>query len=319
MKYYDFDVWIGGQTGDHYETRARSESMGENQGRLLPAALDQTYAAAEKLSSGDVDDAFLKQVGGSLFTALFDGAIGVLYHQALGQVYADDSAGVRIRLRIEPPELAALPWELLYDSGRDCFLATSTETLLTRYIELPKPIRELQTSLPIRILAIIPGGSGLDTTQEMRTIQDAVTGLQNTLEIKVLEGKVTSDDISRQLVDHQFHIIHFIGHGGFLKEKGCLVLNSEQGDEPDLISAKEFSYFFQNYPCMKLVVLNSCSGAQSSTRSLTGVAQELVAMGIPAVVAMRKKITDEGAKLFAENFYLNLCRGNEQGRVDIAV
>src|SRR6185503_13894012 len=56
-----------------------------------------------------------------------------------------------------------------------------------------------------------------------------------------------------------------------------------------------------------------------STAALTGMAQELVRMGVPAVVAMQRPVTDEAAKLFAASFYLKLCVGYEPGRVDIAV
>jgi hypothetical protein len=319
MKYYDLDLSIGSQTTDHHTVWARSESMGEAQSKLLSTDIDQIRADLTHLSGAEFDDASLKKFGQSLFSSLFSGEIGILYQRALGQVYADDNAGVRIRLRIEPPDLAALPWEYLYEPSRDCFLATSSETLLTRYIELSKPIRDLQTALPIRILVVIPEVSGLDVEPEKRTIIQALSGLQEAVEIRVLEGNVTSAKISDELVLKQFHILHFIGHGGFDNDQGCLVLNSEQEGTNDFITAKEFAFNFQDYPSMKLVVLNSCSGAQSSAHVLTGVAHELVSMGVPAVIAMRQEITDEAAKIFARDFYFKLCRGYERGRVDIAV
>lgn len=318
MKYYDFDIWIGPQTGDHYATRAKAESLGDKQGTILLAELDQLRVVLDQLSGGAVDEASLKQAGGSLFSILFAGPIGSLYQQALGQVYTDVNAGVRIRLRIEPPELATLPWELLHDSGRDCFLATSSETLLTRYIELSKPIRELQTALPIRILVIIPDSSGSNVEKEKQTILGALEGLGGAVQVQVLAGKVSSTTINRELVLKQYHILHFIGHGKFRDNTACLSLSGEQSGE-DLIAAREFSYYFQDYPCMKLIVLNSCGGAEISAPSLTDVAQELVRAGVPAVIARRGAGAGEATKRFAEDFYLNLCLGHEKGRVDIAV
>ena len=319
MKYYDLDISITTKMGDHYETRAQSKTMGESHGRLSFADVEQIRGTFKNLPIRGINESTLKEVGNSLFTALFSGEIGTLYQRALGQVYADDNAGVRIRLTIDPPDLAALPWEHLYDEGRNCFLATSSETPLTRYIEVAKPIKDLQTSLPIRILILIPGGSGLDVELEKRTILESLAGLEDAVEVTVLDGKVTSDSLSRELVLRQFHILHFIGHGAFENEKGCLLLNSDDDREHDLVSAREFSFNFQDYPSMKLVVLNSCSGAASSTQSLTGVAQELVSTGVPAVIAMREEITDKAAKLFAKDFYLKLCLGYERGRVDIAI
>lgn len=319
MRYYDLDILITSQMSDHYVTRAQSQTMGESQGRLLLADLEQICTAFNELPIYNIEEPALQNVGKSLFNVLFSGEIGTLYQRALGQVYADDHAGIRLRLKIDPPALAALPWELLYDSGRDCFLATSSETLLTRYIELARPIRDLQTGLPIRILVVIPGASGLDVEHEKRTIMEALAALQDAVEIKVLEGRVTSASVSRELVLQQFHILHFIGHGAFADDQGCLLLNSEEGDEHDLVSAREFSYNFQDYPSMKLVVLNSCSGAASSSQSLTGVAQELVQKSVPSVIAMREEITDAAAKIFAKEFYQKLCLGYERGRVDIAI
>lgn len=319
MRFYDFDVWIDPQSGDHYATRAHSESMGESQGKLIVSELEQNRVVLKGDADGDLPKSDIQRVGSSLFSNVFSGGVGNLFQRSVGQVFLDNNAGVRIRLRIDPPEVAALPWEMLYDADRDCFLSTSSETLLTRYIEVSKPIRDLETALPIRILLVIPGGSGLDVEHEKQQIVESLDGLGNAVEIYTLEGKVTSGSINRELVLMQFHIFHFIGHGGFKNDTGCLVLNSEETDKPDLVSAKEFAYFFQDYPSMKLVVLNSCSGAETSINSLAGTAQELVRMGVPAVVAMRQSVSDDAAKLFAENFYLKLCRGFERGRVDIAV
>lgn len=319
MKYYDLDIRIDSQVQDHYPVHAESESMGQAKGILPLSSADALRTRVTEFDRAEFDETALSGLGVSLFDALFAESIGTLYQRALGQVYADDSAGVRIRLRIGPPEIAALPWEQLYDASRECFLATSKETLLLRYIELSKPIRSLQTALPIRILIVIPEASGLDVEGEKSRVVDALASLNSAIETEVLQGKVTSASISRALVLKQFHILHFIGHGDFRDNAGCLVLNGERDGENDNVGATQFAYHFQDDPCMKLIVLNSCSGAKSSTGALTGVAQELVRMGIPAVVAMRRELTDEAAKLFAASFYLKLCLGYEPGRVDIAV
>jgi CHASE2 domain-containing sensor protein len=319
MKYYDLDIRIGSQVQDHYPVLAESESMGEAKGMLPLASAEALRTKVTEFGRAEFDEKALIGLGASLFDALFAESIGSLYQRALGQVLADNSAGVRIRLRIEPPEIAALPWEQLYDADGKCFLATSKETLLLRYIELSKPIRSLQTALPIRILIVIPEASGLDVEGEKSRVVEALAGLNSAIEIEVLQGRVTSASISRALVLKQFHILHFIGHGNFRDNAGCVVLNSETAGENDIVGANQFAYHFQDDPCMKLIVLNSCSGAKSSTGALTGVAQELVSMGVPAVVAMRREVTDEAAKLFASSFYLKLCVGFEPGRVDIAV
>ncbi|HEV2904516.1 MAG TPA: CHAT domain-containing protein, partial [Pyrinomonadaceae bacterium] len=139
------------------------------------------------------------------------------------------------------------------------------------------------------------------------------------VEMDVLKDKVTRWDISRALNDDEYHILHFIGHGTFENDDGHLLINSEDGGE-DRISAATFADFFRNYPCLKLVVLNACQGAEvAATRELAGVAPQLVARGIPAVVAMQYPISDKAALVFAKEFYLKLCSGWSRGQVEMAI
>jgi hypothetical protein len=69
------------------------------------------------------------------------GDIALLFNRALGETIGRDDLGLRLRLRINPPELAALPWEFLYSPERHLFLAASVETSLSRYRNLREPIR----------------------------------------------------------------------------------------------------------------------------------------------------------------------------------
>src|ERR1051325_8975776 len=136
MRYFDFDLTIEEKIGDTYPIRVRSQKKGEAKGSMS-LDQDEIKAALLTLSADSADLNDVKRVGGLLYGKLFqDRVVSNLYQQGIGQVNSDDGTGVRIRLRIEPTDIAALPWELLYDDGRDCFLAMSVETPLTRYIEL---------------------------------------------------------------------------------------------------------------------------------------------------------------------------------------
>ena len=84
----------------------------------------------------------------------------------------DDDKGLRLRLASTPRRCPRCPWELAYDRSCDTFLATSTETPLTRYINLHEPIDELRTAPPISVLVAIPDGSGLDVAMERAIIED---------------------------------------------------------------------------------------------------------------------------------------------------
>ena len=280
----------------------------------------QLAAAHERLAHGPIDRDFLTTIGGTLNDALFTGEVRDLYHGSLGRVLQDDEKGLRLRLCIDPPALSALPWELAYDRTRDTFLATSSETPLTRYINLHEPIDDLRTAPPVSVLVAIPDGSGLDVATERAIIEDALSELGDAVSVAVLEGSVTRSAISQALVAGQHHVFHFIGHGQFSNDDGYLVLNAEDGTSEDLIAARSFAGFFRDYTSMKLVVLNACQGAAvASTRPLAGIAPQLVRAGIPSVVAMQYPFADNAAVLFAREFYRKLCTGSNRGRVDAAV
>jgi len=319
MNYDNFELWIESKQKDVYPVIARSESQGDERGALSLDPADKQVAGYLKgLADGVADIKALQEFGAFLYERLFQKDIGILFHKSLGHADGDD-LGVRIRLSVTPPELAALPWELLYDERKDCFLATSGETPLTRYVELSEPIRELKTKPPIKMLVVIPAGTGLDVEKEKSSLLEALAGLGAAIKIDTLEGGATRTAISRALVEETYHIFHFIGHGSFQNDKGYLTINAEDDEDP-LISADAFAGFFRDYPWLKLVVLNSCQGAEvSATRPLTGVATQLVRRGVPAVVAMQFPIADPCAILLVKEFYFKLCRGWNRGRVDAAI
>jgi CHASE2 domain-containing sensor protein len=317
VDYKNFNLRIEPKLNDSYPVVVESD-QGEATGKFVLSA--ECLELAEQLKQiEDLDAASPApmNLGASLYRCLFENDIGRMLDKSLGAV-TDKEQGLRIRLRLTPAEIAALPWEVLYDQQAKCFLATSDKTPLTRYIELSQPIKALTTEPPVKVLTLIPGGSGLDVETEERIISQALGNLDS-VEMRVLKDKVTRSEISRALVDDEYHILHFIGHGVFENEDGYLLINSEDGGE-DRISAATFADFFRNYPCLKLVVLNACQGAEvAATRELAGVAPQLVARGVPAVVAMQYPISDHAALVFAKEFYLKLCSGWSRGQVEMAV
>jgi len=143
--------------------------------------------------------------------------------------------------------------------------------------------------------------------------------LEETLEPLIKAGKVrvkwlenpTLTDLLRCLREGEYHLFHFIGHGGFDKkrEEGVLVLEDEQGRDW-LADAHRIGTILHDHPSLRLAVINSCEGARNSlTAPFAGVATSLIRQGIPAVVAMQFEITDEAAITFAGEFYAALAGG----------
>ncbi|MGD8777117.1 MAG: CHAT domain-containing protein [Syntrophobacterales bacterium] len=275
------------------------------------------------LEARDIDRDFLIRFGMKLYNHLFMDRIAPLFDQCYGWAVAQEDSGVRLRLRIEPPEVAVLPWEFLYSPTQACFLGTSERYALVRYLEIHQRISSLEAPLPLRILVAIPEAvepyPALDTKSEKDNLIDILDDLQDSVKVRFLEGKVTCTTISDALVDERYHCFHFIGHGIFRGDRGSLLLNSENGGV-DYVDEEQFASLFANHSSMKLVVLNSCKGAEvSSIRPLVGMSPQLLRRGIPAVVAMQYGIYDEAAVLFAREFYRKLFKGWDRGRVDVAM
>lgn len=318
MNYKNFNLRIEPKLNGGYPVVVESDDMGQETGTFTPSP--ECLDLAAQLKNVQVLDAASPvpmNLGLLLFSCLFEKNVGRMLDKCLGAVTSDEH-GLRIRLRLKPAEIATLPWELLYDEQAKCFLATSDKSPLTRYIELSQPVRALALEPPVKVLTLIPGGSGLNVDIELGIIEEALVNLE-AVEMRVLKDCVTRSAISDALAKDQYHILHFIGHGTFENEDGYLLINSKDGGE-DRISASTFADFFRNYPCLKLAVLNACQGAEvAATRELAGVAPQLVARGVPAVVAMQYPISDEAAIVFAREFYLKLCSGWSRGQVEMAI
>lgn len=319
MEYHDFDLWVDPAMTQGYPLRAISATQGGAQGWMSQDVLTGPMPALlQRLEEGKTDVAFLVQFGASLYNLLFPDEIAALFEASLGEVIRHEELGLRIHLRIAPPEIAALPWEYLYVPRHKYFLGASRKTPFTRCLD-KAPVRALRTALPLKALVAIPSGSGLEADRERATLLRATRKLKDAFQLRFLTGNVTRSTLSDALLEEQYHIFHFIGHGVFENDRGYLIFNGENGRD-DPIDDEVFARFFLNEPSMKLVILNACEGAKvSSSRPMVGLAPKLVERGIPAVIAHQYPLANEAALRFAREFYRSLCMGTEAGYVDTAV
>jgi CHASE2 domain-containing sensor protein len=321
MRYHDFDLWIEKGAAGTIALRSRCDVHGEytDSATLDPATLERD----EKLLADEqVERSALIDLGTRLYAYTF-ATQGRSIEWHFGQCWGaagNNANGVRVRLRVEAPELAVIPWEYIYSQRLRCFLGVSERTPIVRYLELPQAIGSLEVSLPVRMLVAIPGQSGLDTEQEKRELLETLQPLRDVVRITTLDGEVTRERIVQTLGgEERFHLFHFIGHGGFDGDRAVLVLNRSGGGQ-DLVDHERVASLFRNHPSMKLVVLNSCRGAQlSASKPFVGMAAELVKVGIPAVIAMQYEILDREAICFAGTLYRELFLSADRGRIEIAI
>ncbi len=123
----------------------------------------------------------VRDFGQALFDSLFTGEVRNRYDVSLQQARGQGK-GLRIRLQIQTPAVAALPWEYLYDPRQAEYCCLSVETPLVRYLELPQPITPLAVAPPLRILGLVASPSDLpllDVDQEKRRIEQATQKLRD--------------------------------------------------------------------------------------------------------------------------------------------
>jgi hypothetical protein len=109
-----------------------------------------------------------------------------------------------------------------------------------------------------------------------------------------------------------WHIFHFIGHGDFdpVSEEGRIALMDEEDGDARFLHAEDLAQLLKDHWDLRLVLLNSCKGAQGSEHdAFSSTAATLVRPGIPAVLANQYEISDDAAIEFSRAFYEAVADG----------
>jgi hypothetical protein len=316
--YSDFDLMIEGTGEETYRARVLDSPAGGAAGSFsLPFStlelenfllkVGRPRRGTRRLESPEMEAA--RQFGRQLFDAVFQDDVRLSLRRSLDEVERRDE-GLRIRLWFsDVPELASLPWEFLYSESEDQFLVLSAWTPIVRYLDLTQRIDPLTVDGPLRILVMISSPHDyptLDVEEEWQRIEDSLRPL-------IDRGAVTIDrsenatllELQHKLRKNEFHIFHFLGHGGFDGKSDDGVLVMEDGhNRSRLVAGRDLGTILSDHRSLRLAVLNACEGARASDEDpFSGAAQSLIQRGIPAVVAMQFEITDDAAIAFAHEFY----------------
>lgn len=335
--YVDLEVEVASDDGRGYRVEVTSPSGGESvatvpfpleeralERRLQGLRLALLSSAATTRRLAMPDEKLVQELGAELFEWLFAGDARVLLDSSRQQVARAARDGsdqwLRLILRIRPPELATLPWEFLYDTRRDDYLSLSIP--MVRYPEVLEPIRPLAVAPPLQVLGMVArpsDRSDLDVELEKQWLLEAVDELRTDgrVEVTWVPGQ-TWRELRRAMNQRQWHVFHFIGHGGFDPEigEGFIALGQEGGGTYRLAASK-LGQLLGPHHSLRLALLNSCESGQADSRELfSSTATVLMRRGVPAVMAMQYEVSDRAAIEFARAFYEAVADGLP---VDLAV
>ncbi len=338
--YVDLEVFVGPQywrtdgAPVQYPIMVNYTYMGEINTQLLDEIQGDLLAIRKKqLPSGaPLSKKFLQTLGGKLFQALFTPELEKVYRERL-TLAQERSSVLRFNLCMSAVQLMSYPWEYLFDPSQNTFISSINGIAFSRRIPTVQYITPLTVTGPLRLLVAISNPDDLDNfnlapinvTKEQATIEEALGDCEH-IEIKfLLEPNI--NNLRRALrASTRPHIFHFIGHGQWHNDCPHLIITTDTNKVRRIDIDMLWSLMWgQN--TLKVVFLAACQSGEvhtdtnsdwltSSTRTLMGLAPELLRRGIPAVVAMQHPVRMDTAQRFTYYFYKALAN---EDHIDAAV
>jgi hypothetical protein len=156
-----------------------------------------------------------RDLGSRLFEAVFAGQVLARWSASRSLLRADQ--GLRVRLKLSDPEIAAWPWEYLFDPSGKGFLALSEKTPVVRYEDIAGEVPQIPDLVPLRVLVVAPAPRDVDALQaekEWKLLSEALAALTTAGRV-VLERlqPATRRELERWLDREPCHVLHIVGHG----------------------------------------------------------------------------------------------------------
>jgi hypothetical protein len=259
----------------------------------------------------------LQRFGGALFKALFPGQIRRLYDAARSE---QRSQRLNLIFTSDIDWIADQAWEFIYDPDRRTFLALE-EVNFTRNVLTAIPAERIPARAgAMRILVVVAQPLGLAKLSVDEEADVIRSGFRRLLDANLAEVELLLDATPELLhraleaAAAPFDILHFIGHGEYRAEEDCgyLIFENLEGGVQELDSST-----LRQIVCrrgIRLVCLNACETGRGGRGDFSrGVAQALIAGGVPAVVANRFPVLDVSATSFSRHFYWALAMGKSIG------
>ncbi|MFL6211956.1 MAG: CHAT domain-containing protein [Pyrinomonadaceae bacterium] len=252
----------------------------------------------------------IREYGIDLFTETFKEAIRDEFVNTQYQ-----ASHVRIRLHM-PSRLQALPWEIMHlpEEMHQTFLCLTTNLTLVRLRPAMTTGISIPLQLPLRILIIVstpldyaPVSARVEVNRLLQTLAGLIR--EGRAVVDFVQGADTSGGMLTKTRLSSYHIIHFIGHTGDASGPLRLIFE-DRGRKSKAITARRLVQHFAASNLPSVVLLNTCEAAASSVITpLTGIAENLLELGVSVVIAHQFEISDEAAVTFTRRIYEGLADG----------
>jgi CHAT domain len=314
----DFGLWLD-VSGDW---TVRGTKLGQ-EGDLTNAKLQyddlrkRTLAVFKDLVSGRRVQSRkeLEVLGEHLFAMLFVGDMWQAFWMMFRERSAERRLVVRLSFAQDAQELAWLPWEYLFAPeirGRQgFFLATKDNLVLSRYLPVDQPTSHLPEREPLRVLLLVSEPSDAQMKHvELEQLEMTIRECAN-VELHISED-ATLTGFTDPIARCRPHIVHMIGLGRARSPAGAEIALVDSDGTQDWVSESVFAeaVVHANWrpPVVVLQLWESSPEDGGGGLGFERLAPELVRAQIPAVVAMRHPLVDDGVE-FSKWFYNYLAGG----------
>jgi hypothetical protein len=262
---------------------------------------------------------------------------GLLHHGAVGEKLEElrqglgAAGGLRVLLDVSDPELARLPWELIYGGGarRPFQDMKNTFVRVWHYDEGGRGEQAEPLNWPLRILIVVgvneQQAKKIGAQQEIDRIEEALRPVKWLVDVQVCE-QATLDELERVCREFKPHVFHYIGHGGVrqtdlggvTRKDSYVVLQNDDGKDvtwmPGQITTSLAVWGYRP----RLAFVNACRSANASTledqTTSWDVGDAFRDLGVPAVLTMQADVDGPPAGEFAGMLYERLAGGEPVDR-----
>lgn len=229
-KYQIFALSVTEAQEEEYPVSITFSPAGEEQGNVTFSGFFKKpdfRHAVERLRQNAGTLKELRELGNQLYAALFQPSIQDRLQVSLA-LAERNQARLRIQLRLDDPEISALPWEYMRSDKLPVeFMALNPALSLTRYIPFAAPLTLKEFRGPLKILVAIAGPMDLpplnvnaEKTGIAKALGAALANLGFLRQVKVdFLQPATRVSLDHAIANGNYDVLHFIGHSEFVPEK----------------------------------------------------------------------------------------------------